>query len=57
MVEDCHIAFTPDLIHAFVTIVELPYIFNLLYAAQTTGVPCKIKGGESMIKGQVKCTI
>ena len=35
MVEDCHIAFTPDLIHAFVTIIELPYIFNLLYAAQT----------------------
>lgn len=35
MVEDCHIAFTPDLIHAFVTIIELPYKFNLSYAAQT----------------------
>ena len=35
MVEDCHIAFTPDLIHAFGIIIELRYVFNLTYAVQT----------------------
>ena len=34
MVEDCNIAFTPDLIHVFGMII-LNYIFNLPYAAPT----------------------
>ena len=35
MVEDCHIACTPDLIHAFGILIALHYVFNLSYAALT----------------------
>ena len=35
MVEDCHIACTPDLIHAFGIMIALHYVFNLSYAAPT----------------------
>ena len=35
VVEDCHIACTPDLIHAFGIMTALHYVFNLSYAAPT----------------------
>ena len=35
MVEDCHIPFTPDLIHVFGIMIALHYVFNLSYAALT----------------------
>ena len=35
VVEDCHIAFTRDLIHAFGIMIALHYVFNLSYAAPT----------------------
>ena len=35
MVEDCHIAFPSDLIHAFERMIALHYVFNLSYDAPT----------------------
>ena len=35
IVEDCHIACIPDLIHAFGIMIALHYVFNLSYAAPT----------------------
>ena len=35
MVEDCHIACTPDLIHAFGIMIALLYVFSLSYATPT----------------------
>ena len=35
VVEDCHIAFTPDLIHAFGIMIAVHYVFNLSYVAPT----------------------
>ena len=35
VVEDCHIAFTPDFIHAFGITIAVHYVFNLSYVAPT----------------------
>ena len=35
VVEDCHIAFTPDFIHAFGIMIAVHYVFNLSYVAPT----------------------